>query len=247
MTAPYVPAATSPYPPSVDVSELGPGVFTYWAKRWSKWRLFSGWFMIVISLVSIILSPLAILFGVMLFRSPNFSRKARAKRIDLHQHGIALHEEQGLVAAYRFDQISVAQRITENYYNGFKTGTAYLLTVTGADGRSSKITQFYDNIGHLAQALQQGVMDAQFGRAVATAQAGYPVTFGPFTVTPQGLVCGQKHTVTWPLLDRVVVSSGTVRIMVHGRRTALVAKPIHEIPNFALFLALVSNVRATQG
>ncbi|MEY9872489.1 hypothetical protein ABH931_001965 [Streptacidiphilus sp. MAP12-33] len=246
MTAPYA-ATPAPYaPPAVDVADLGPGVYTYWAKRWSNWRLFSGWFMIVISLVSVILSPLAILFGVLLFRSPNFSKKARAKRVDLHQHGIVLHEEQGPVAAYRFDALTVQQRITENYYNGIRTGTYYQLTLTGHDGRTSKITQFYDNIGHLAQVLQQGVAEAQLGRALATAQAGYPVTFGPFTVTQQGLVCGQKATVTWPLLDRVVVSQGTVRIMVHGRRTALISKPVYQIPNFALFLALVSNLRAAQ-
>jgi hypothetical protein len=245
MTAPSaaVPAA---YPLVVDEAELGPGVFTYWAKRWGKLRLCTSWIMILISLASVFLSPLAIVFAVVLFRTPNFSKKARAKRVDLHRHGVVLHEEQGPVAVYRFDAMTVQQRITENYYNGIKTGTHYLVTLTGPDGRSSKLTQFYDNIPHLAQALQQGVVEAQLGRALATVQAGYPVAFGPFTVTGQGLVCGQKSTVTWPLLDRITVSQGAVRVMVHGRRTALVAKPVAQIPNFGLFLALVGNVRAGQ-
>ncbi|WP_052442511.1 DUF6585 family protein [Streptacidiphilus neutrinimicus] len=244
MTVPYAPAA--PQGLVVDESELGPGVFTYWAKRWGAGRQFFMWFMIVALFASIILSPIAIFFLVMVLRIPNYSKKAAAKRVDLHQHGVVVHDVNGPVAVHRFATVTVHQRVTESYYNGVRTGPQYLLTLTEPDGRSSKLTQFYDNVQHLMQTVQQGVVEAQLPRALAAAQAGYPVPFGPFTVTQQGLVCGAKATVTWPLLDRITVSQGSVRVMVHGRRTATAAKPVAQIPNFALFLALVSNLRAGQ-
>jgi hypothetical protein len=248
MTVPYAAttSATAPQGLAVDESELGPGVFTYWAKRWGKWRQFFLWFMTAVLMASVILSPLAVFFLVMILRTPNYSKKARAKRVDLHQHGVVLYDINGPVAVYRFATMTAHQKITEQYYNGVKTGTQYLLTLTDPDGRSSKLTQFYDNVQHLMQTVQQGVVEAQLPRALATAQAGYPVPFGPFTVTQQGLICGTKGTVTWPLLDRVTVSQGSVRIMVHGRRTAMAAKPIAQIPNFTLFLSLMSNLRAAQ-
>ncbi|WP_042417429.1 DUF6585 family protein [Streptacidiphilus anmyonensis] len=249
MTVPYA-AATGPVAAQglvVDESDLGPGVFTYWAKRWGKGRLFFLWFMTVVLIASVILSPIGIFFLVMILRLPNYSKKARAKRVDLHQRGVVLYDVNGPVAVHRFATLTAHQRITENYYNGVRTGTHYLLTLTEPDGRSSKLTQFYDNVQHLMQTVQQGVVEAQLPRALAAAQAGYPVPFGPFTVTQQGLVCGGKGTVTWPLLDRITVSQGSVRVMVHGRRTAMAAKPVAQIPNFHLFLALVSNLRAAQG
>jgi hypothetical protein len=247
MTAPYAAAnPTAPQELVVDESELGPGVFTYWAARWPKWRQILVWFVIVLFLASVILSPFGIWFMVAALRSPNHSAKARAKRVDLHQRGVVLYDVNGPVAVYRFDSVTVHQKITENYYNGVKTGTHYLLTLTAPDGRSSKLTQFYDNIQHLMQTVQQGVVEAQLPRALATAQAGYPVAFGPFAVTQQGLICDAKNTVTWPLLERITVSQGAVRVMVHGRRSALVARSIAKIPNYGLFLALISNLRAAQ-
>lgn len=251
MTVPYA-AATGPTASGapqgifVEESELGPGVFTYWAKRWGTWRLIFMWFMIVVLFASVILSPIAVFFLVMILRIPNYSKKARAKRVDLHRHGVVLYDVNGPVAVHRFATTTAHQKITEQYYNGVKTGTQYLLTLTDPDGRSSKVTQFYDNVQHLMQAVQQGVVEAQLPRALATVQAGYPVPFGPFTVTQQGLVCDSKGTVTWPLLDRVTVGQGSVRIMVHGRRTAMAVKPVARIPNFSLFLALMSNLRAAQ-
>jgi hypothetical protein len=246
MTVPYPASPTAPHAFVVDESELGPGVFTYWAKRWSAWRQFSLWFLTVVLFASVILSPIALFFLVMLLRIPNYSKKARAKRVDLHQRGVVVHDINGPVAVYRFDAVTVHQRITENYYNGIRTGTYYLLTLTGPDGRSTKLTQFYDNIQHLMESVQRGVVEAQLDRALATARAGYPVAFGPFSVTQQGLVCDGKNTVTWPLVDRIAVYQGAVRVIVHGRRTALATKAIARIPNFALFLALVSNLRADQ-
>ncbi|WP_042381474.1 DUF6585 family protein [Streptacidiphilus melanogenes] len=244
MTVPYAP--TAPQGLVVDESELGPGVFTYWAKRWGTGRQFVMWFMIVALFASVVLSPIAIFFLVMVLRLPNHSKKAAAKRVDLHQRGVVVYDVNGPVAVHRFATLTAHQRITESYYNGVRTNTQYLLTLTEPDGRSTKLTQFYDNIQHLIQTVQQGVVEAQLPRVLAAAQAGYPVPFGPFTVTQQGLVCGTKGTVTWPLLDRITVGQGSVRVMVHGRRTALAAKPIAQIPNYGLFLALVSNLRAAQ-
>ena len=245
MTAPYAAAqSTAPQGLVVDESELGPGVFTYWGVRWPVWRQILVWFGIVLFIGSVVLSPLGIWIMVVTLRSPTYSKKARAKRIDLHQHGLVVHGVDGPVAIYRFADLTVHQKITENYYNGVKTGTHYLLTLTAPDGRSSKITQFYENIAHLMQTVQQGVVEAQLPRVVATAQAGYPVDFGPFSVTQQGLICDAKTTVTWPLLERIVIRQGVVRVMVHGRRSAQAAKAIYRIPNYALFLALVSHLRA---
>ncbi|RAG83939.1 hypothetical protein DN069_19455 [Streptacidiphilus pinicola] len=245
MTAPYAAAQpTAPQELVVDEAELGPGVFSYWGARWPKWRQIALWFTIVFFICTVIMSPFGIWFMVVALRSPTYSKKARAKRVDLHQRGVVVHGAEGPVAVYRFTDLTVHQKITENYYNGVKTGTHYLLTLTGPDGRSSKLTQFYENIPHLMQTVQQGVVEAQLPRALATVQAGYPVPFGPFSVTQQGLICDAKTTVTWPLLDRIVVRQGVVRIMVHGRRTPQAAKGIFRIPNYGLFLTLVSNVRA---
>lgn len=245
MTAPYAAArSTAPRELVVDEAELGPGVFTYWGVRWPLWRQILLWITCVLFVCTVVLSPLGIWFIVAALRSPTYSKKARAKRVDLHQRGLVVHGVDGPVAVHRFEDVTVHQKITENYYNGVKTGTHYLLTLTAPDRTTSKLTQFYDNIPHLMQTVQQGVVEAQLPRVLATVQAGYPVVFGPFSVTRQGLVCDAKTTVTWPLLERVVIRQGVVRVMVHGRRTPQAAKAIYKIPNYTLFLTLISHLRA---
>ncbi|MEZ0066400.1 hypothetical protein ABIA32_002410 [Streptacidiphilus sp. MAP12-20] len=235
--------ATMTPPLDLGQADLGRGVYSYPAMRWGVGRQIASWVMILLSLATVFLSPMAIWFAVILFRSPNYSKKSRAKRVDLYERGLVMVEEQGPVAVYRFDSMAVQQKITVNYYNGVKTGTHYLITVTGPDGSQTKLTKFYDRIDHLAQTLQEAVTQAQLGRALATAQAGYPVPFGPFTVAGEGVVADQKGLVTWALLDRMTVSQGSISVYVHGKRLPLVSRQVAQVPNFGLFLSLVGHLR----
>lgn len=236
--------STATPPLHAPEADRGTGLFSYTLKRSSGGQLVLSWFLVVLMTVFVITIPFAVWLLVLMFRSPNFSGKARAKRIDLYEHGLVLLEQHGPVAVFRFDSVAVRHRAVNTYVYGMKTSTRYLLSLVGPDGRTVKINQRYEGVDHLGRQIQDSVVRHQFGPALATVEAGYPAAFGPFTVTREGLVADGKGLVTWPLLDRITLSQGIVRIHVHGKRMQLVARQVGVVPNLALFLTLVSQLRS---
>jgi hypothetical protein len=224
---------------------LGALVATYPAKRLSAGMQLVFWAMIVLSFGLLITAPFGIWFLVRLLRTPNFSAKAGAKRVDLHQHGVVLVEIQGPVAVFRFDAMSLMQQIVQRRVNGIKTGTSYLFTLTDAEGQSHKVTQFYDRIAELGQAMQTGVVQAQLEGVMNAVRAGQEVPFGPFALRQDGIAT-PKGLVDWDRLTKVTVQLGQVGVYVEGKRTSFASRPADQIPNLYCFLEAIGRLGPSQ-
>ncbi len=200
------------------------------------------WVMIVLMTALVVTIPFAIWFLVLLLRTPNYSATARAKRVDLYREGVVLVEAGGPVAVFRFDRMSLVQKIVQRRVNGVSTGTTYDFTLTDAQGDSRRITGFYERIDELGQALQGGVVEAQLHGAVNAVLAGQAVPFGDFTLRREGIDC-PKGLVPWDRFAGLNLRSGTVFLRVADKRTAFFSRQVARVPNLHLFLRSVERLR----
>ncbi|GAC1300972.1 MAG: hypothetical protein NVSMB27_41320 [Ktedonobacteraceae bacterium] len=111
-----------------------------------------------------------------------------------------------------------------------------------ADGRTLIFNGVLDNVETLGNAIVSGTARYLLPKAIASYKAGYPVQFGPFTVSKQGISRGDK-CVPWNLYGRIMVRNGFVGIRHQdGRRLGWRDAPVYSVPNFYVFIALVDYV-----
>ncbi len=178
----------------------------------------------------------------LLFRSPNLNPTLAARRLYVFEHGF-VQIVRATPVPYRWDAItSVLQSITRRYYNGVYVGTTYLYTVTRADGRVAKLTQFYDQIGTFGETLAREVTAILLPRAIEALHAGQTVYFGELAVNLGGVAAAGKGSVPWSEIQAVQVNKGYVSLRKHGKWLAWSGKPAARIPNLFVFLTLAQRL-----
>jgi len=77
--------------------------------------------------------------------------------------------------------------------------------------------------------------------AIAAFKAGSTVTFGPLSVSMQG-VSNSKELITWDQIKEFRVNNGTVIVKKEGKWLSWSSIQAANIPNFFIFLAMVNAI-----
>ncbi|MFJ5922798.1 DUF6585 family protein [Kitasatospora sp. NPDC092948] len=182
-------------------------------------------------------------FVWLLVRSPNLNRKQAAKRLHCFEHGLVVSGRDGRPVAFRWDTAAVLQRITRRYVNGVHTGTTYLYTLYTPDGSAIELTGFYADPEVWGAAVQHEITRAQLPRTLDLLRNGGTARFGDITVNAAGMANAKRGSLAWSEVQRVEVKNGVVFVGKAGKLLAWSNTPVHRIPNFFLFLAVVEELR----
>jgi len=181
-------------------------------------------------------------FLALALRAPNFNPRAAARHVYVFEQGMIETDTNG-ATDYRWDQIEwVTQAITIHRTNGIKTGTTYLYTVRRVDGKTTKITHFYDRIAQLGNTIADRVTDVQLPRAIDALRAGQTVTFGDLSLNMTGMASAGKGALPWTEIQKVTVNQGVVSVAKQGKWLSWSAKQARDIPNLFVFLALATRL-----
>lgn len=186
-----------------------------------------------------------VLFLSVLARTPGFSGRFAARRVDVFEHGFIESDHGGPRVDFRWESISsVCQQVISNYTSGIHTGTNYLYTVRRDDGVTVKLTQVYEGIAALGETIAQHVAQVQLPRAIAAIEHGETVTFGDLSLNSGGLGCPGRGNVPWSEVEHIRVDRGYVCMRRAGKWRSWSNKPASQIPNLFVFLTLADLLRA---
>lgn len=144
--------------------------------------------------------------------------------------------------AFRWDQIeSMWQRVTRRYMNGIYIGTEHKYTVRGLDGRQVVLNDRITNVERLGNVISGMVTRVKLPEAIAAFKAGSTVTFGPLSVSMQG-VSNNKELISWDQIKDFRVNNGIVTVKKEGKWLSWSSVQVANIPNFFIFLALVNAI-----
>ncbi|MFE2248563.1 DUF6585 family protein [Streptomyces lavendulae] len=209
-------------------------------KRAGVWAVIG---MVFFSLLGLLVFVLPGLFFVWrLLQTPNFNSKQAAKRIHCFDHGLIVSDRDRPVA-FRWDSASVLQQITRRYANGVYVGTSYLYTLFKPDGSTIELTGFYADPEVWGAAIQHEITRAQLPRALDLVGRGETVRFGDVAVNAHGMATAKRGSLPWSAVERVEVKNGVVFVGRSGKLLAWSNTPVHKVPNFFVFLAVVDRLR----
>jgi hypothetical protein len=176
-----------------------------------------------------------------------FATTRSPRRIYLFGNGFVHVDPPAAATVYRFDRISaVYLNIVTHRRNSLPTYTTHQYTVEAAAGRLV-LTDFWDRVTTLGEAVERGVAEAHLPIAMAALRQGQPVRFGDLSLQAAGLVSDRQGTLPWAEIAKVRVNSGFVEIARAGARGLWANKPVATIPNVSVFLAMVEGLRAGAG
>lgn len=204
------------------------------------------WLVIVLGLALglfgiIVLAGFYILW--LMLRTPNLSRSMAARRLYLYDQGFILTERPDNPQVYRWDNVqTVFQKIVSNRTYGVEMSRTYVYTITDRDGRTVKVTEFWNDIAQLGAHINHSVSLALLPGTLAAIERGQSVQFGDMMVNATG-IAGRRKSVTWPEVRNVAIYNGYVRVDVAGRLFSLSTTAAAKIPNLPLFLELTTRLR----
>jgi hypothetical protein len=179
-----------------------------------------------------------LLFALYIFCYPLFYR---SWRVYLYSEGFAYARRRKL-DAFRWDQIeSLLQSVTRQYVNGIYMGTNHRYTIRGLDGRQVVLTDRIAHVESLGNVISDMVTRVKLPVVIAGFKAGGIVTFGPLSVSLQGVSNG-KETISWDQVTDVKVNRGIVIVKKEGKWLSWSSVRVATIPNCFVFLALVNAV-----
>lgn len=188
--------------------------------------------------VEIISISVALLFALFGFCFPLFYR---SWRVYLYSEGFAFVRGKKL-DVFRWDQIeSLLQSVAKQYVNGIYMGTNHRYTIRGLDGRQVVLTDRITHVESLGNVISDMVTRVKLPVVIAGFKAGGIVTFGPLSVSLQGVSNG-KETISWDQVTDVKVNRGIVIVKKEGKWLSWSSVRVANIPNFFVFLALVNAV-----
>ena len=217
---------------------------TFAPKRRGFWGLLGLAVLGLFGLLAFVLPGLFFLW--LLARTPDLNRGQAARRIHCFERGLVLDEPSGPVA-FRWDAVSVLQRITRRYVNGIHVGTAYDYQLFRPDGHKSRLTGFYADPEVWGAAIQHEITRAQLPGVLALLNGGGTVHFGDMAVNAGGVAAANRGGVPWGEIEQVEVRRGMVAVRKAGKWMPWSHTPVHKIPNFFLFLCVVEELRGRAG
>jgi hypothetical protein len=165
----------------------------------------------------------------------NWSRALR-----LYEGGFAAKDRSGVRAVRWADIDAVWQNVTRHYTNMIYTGTTYLYTVELSDKTRFVFDNSYPKIEDVGKAITNGAANALFPRYAASINAGQRVNFALLGLDKTGMYFGNK-SLTWQEIKAVKISQGIISVKKEGGWLNWATVTVAQIPNFWVFVDLVSR------
>jgi len=163
-------------------------------------------------------------------------------RLLFFEHGLIVFDPGKDPFVMRWDNGTVYQ---DNTALGSKSLIQYLYRLVNGEGRKLTLTGGrYPGADVWGTLIQENVLRAQFPPAVAAIERGETVTFGPLSLSAQGITAprqlARSWTLPWHEVDRPRVVSGSLLFnragVMFGTGTEI---RVSRIPNFHLCYALI--------
>ena len=169
----------------------------------------------------------------------------------------------------RWEELAyVWQASTRHYTRGAHTNTDYSYKLQLSDGRSwgfsgtlwtkedlkSRKKELIPTAGvttpvtveQAGRLLEMGVTRVQLPRVTERFRAGQAVSFGPLTVSQQGIAAGDE-SLPWSEVQEVRTWNGVVSVKKAGKWLSWNKAPVGQIANYFVFDALVRSIIAEKG
>jgi len=123
-----------------------------------------------------------------------------------------------------------------------RNGTPHSVTVQRNDGAVFKFNSTIQHVAQLIQTIQTAVLQVHMPRAMAAFNTGGPVTFGPLTLSQQGLSNG-RELLPWNEVQSVDIKQGQVLVKRVGKTFSWANINIGQIPNVLVFMSMINYAR----
>ena len=144
---------------------------------------------------------------------------------------------------FRWDQVEATwYHVTRHYRNGIYTGTTHNYRVRRVDGYEIVLNDRFTHVDKLGDTVSNQVTQAKMPQVLAAYNAGQVITFGPLSVSRQGIQNANGNLLPWPEIKDVSLQSGYVAVSKAGKWLRWSSQPVRNIPNVFLFIALVRSI-----
>jgi hypothetical protein len=144
---------------------------------------------------------------------------------------------------FRWDQIeAVWYQVTRHYRNGIYTGTTHNYRVRRVDGYEIVLNDRFTNVAALGDTVSNQVTATKMPQVIGAYNAGQVITFGPLSVSRQGIQNSSGNLLPWPEIKDVSIQNGYVAVSKAGKWLRWSSQPVKNIPNVFLFIALIRQI-----
>jgi hypothetical protein len=231
-----------------------------WLRRRSMlltgaYLLGGGLFLLILGVRSLDASgPIVLLFAVALIvlafvRPALYFFSTRHLRVYVGTLGL-VRVKKNQIEAVTWDQVEAFwQNVTRITYRVYGVTTnrvsTHKYTIRRADGTRMVFRDTLLDVENLGNTIAQETARLLLPRAIDTYNSGASVVFGPLSVSKQGITKSTKH-LPWDQFAGVQVENGTIKIRQRGQRGAWASVEVSTLPNFLVFMNLLSRVQPTQ-
>ncbi|HEX7733731.1 MAG TPA: DUF6585 family protein [Ktedonobacteraceae bacterium] len=160
----------------------------------------------------------------------------------VYERGFVFKKGSQAAQPFRWDQIEAAwHSVTRHYRNGIYTGTTHRYRVRRNDGYEVILNDRFNKVGELGDLVHNSVTSAKIPQVLAAYNAGQAITFGPLSVSTQGIWNG-KSMLPWAEVKDISIQSGYIAVSKAGKWLRWSSQPVSAVPNPFLFIALVRRV-----
>jgi hypothetical protein len=153
-----------------------------------------------------------------------------------------LYHHQNFTEAIRWDQVDgYWQRVVQRYSYGISTGSTHSYKIRRSDGATYTFNDRLGNVEALGNTIARETVRVLWPRYLAAYQAGQTLTFGPISLSQQGVSNG-KNVFAWPQTKEITIKRGFLSIQQAGTPSSKWNVLAAKIPNVSLFMALVNTV-----
>lgn len=153
---------------------------------------------------------------------------------------------------FRWEEVQVIwQQIKQYYYYGFRISKTHKYIIECVDGHRVVFNDRFKNVEELGNGLSQQISEFMLPKILEDYNAGNVVTFGPLSVSQQGINNGEE-LLPWSSIQEIEASQGPVsvirasqdivKVRKEGKRRNWSTVPVAKIPNFFVFLALTKHI-----
>jgi hypothetical protein len=160
----------------------------------------------------------------------------------VYENGFVFKKGNQAAQPFRWDQIEAAwYSVTRHYRNGIYTGTTHKYRVRRSDGYEVNLNDRFNKVGELGDLVHNSVTATKIPQVFAAYNAGQTITFGPLSVSTQGISNG-KNLLPWAEVKDISIQSGYIAVSKAGKWLRWSSQPVAAVPNPFLFIALVRRV-----
>ncbi|MGH2478876.1 MAG: DUF6585 family protein [Ktedonobacteraceae bacterium] len=153
-----------------------------------------------------------------------------------------LYKHGNTIEAFRWEQVEAMwQSVTRHRTNGIYTGTTHKYTVRGKDGRQVIFNDKFGHVEDLGNTLSRQITNYLMPQVVSAYNAGNTITFGPLSISQQGVSNG-REALSWSQITAISVNRGIVTVKKEGKWLNWSTIMVARVPNIFVFMALVNYV-----